>query len=525
MSKRRILLLILIFGLIIRLWGISFGLPGIDHGDETEVVNHAVRFGSGDLNPHRFQYGSLFQYILFGFYGVYFLIGYVLGRFSSVHQFAVHFIQDPTIFYLIARGLSAVFGTATLGITYLMGKRVKSEEVGLFAVLFLAFSYQHVVHSHYCTVDIPLTFFFTLAVYLCLVLFYDDHLLKYLVAGVSIGLAIATKFNGVIVTMTFVAAHFLKRGDGNLLDKVLCKKLWLGISSIFVGHFVACPYFYIDLDVALAEIGQLRALHAFSGFNLWIYLIEFMKNYWGIPLGVLCIIGLIRSIITTNRKALTLFITAMAVLCFASLHRYVESKYVLYSFPLFAVFGASLLVECTAQIQKRYLSIMIILLLMHPVYLIANWDYEHARKSINLEAKEWIEKHITINSEILLDNVGNAGPKLQNSPENLRRQYQRALKYNLLKADYLKLKLEFSPKIYYNIIQIDCSAGFREDDYQRYRLWQDVEEIGHSPEYYRKKGFEYIIVTDRYFSRMGNEFSLVKEFKRERKGIRIYKID
>ncbi|MCK5514669.1 MAG: hypothetical protein KAJ00_09230, partial [Deltaproteobacteria bacterium] len=164
-------------------------------------------------------------------------------------------------------------------------------------------------------------------------------------------------------------------------------------------------------------------------------------------------------------------------------------------------------------------------ILVHPLYLIVNWDYEHARRSITLEAKEWIEEHISVNSKILLDNVGNAGPKLENSPENLRHQYQRAIQHNLLKADYLKLKLENPTRIYYDIAQIDCPLGFREDDYSRYRLWQDVEEIGHPPDYYRKKGFEYIIVTDRYFSQMGKAFNLIKEFKGRHKGIRIYKVD
>ena len=520
-----ILLVILVVAFCLRIWGISFGLPGTDHADETEVVNHAVRFGSGDFNPHRFQYGSLFQYILFIFYGAYFLIGYILGRFSSMHKFAIHFIQDPTVFYLIARGLSAILGTASVGITYLIGKRVKDETVGLLAALFLAFSYQHVVHSHYCTVDVALTFFFTLAVYQCLLLFNNDHLWRYIVVGILIGFAMATKFNGIFASVAFCTAHFLKDENFSLREKLLCKKLWLGIGAVFVGHFIACPFFYFDLGMSFSEMVQLRDLHEFSGFNLWIYLREFAKNYWGIPLGAICIMGLARSVITTNRKMLVLFFTALAILCFASSHRYVEAKYIIYSFPLYAVLGSFLFTECFTRMHKRYLSLIILVVLIHPSYLIVNWDYEHSRKSITIEAKAWIEKHVAINSKILLDNVGNAGPKIENSPENLRRQYQRALKHNLLKADYLKLRLEYSPLIYYNIIQIDCPAGFREDDYQCYRLWQDTEKIGHSPEYYRKKGFEYIIVTDRYFSQMGKEFNLIKEFKRRKKGIRIYKID
>ena len=104
------------------------------------------------------------------------------------------------------------------------------------------------------------------------------------------------------------------------------------------------------------------------------------------------------------------------------------------------------------------------------------------------------------------------------------RQYQRARKHNLLKAEYLKLQLEISPDVFYNITQVDSSGGFREDDYRRYRLWQDTEEIGHPESYYREEGYEYIIITNRYFSRMGDGFKLLKEFKSKSSGIRVYQV-
>ena len=167
---------------------------------------------------------------------------------------------------------------------------------------------------------------------------------------------------------------------------------------------------------------------------------------------------------------------------------------------------------------------IVLILVLHPVYRAVYWDYDRAQRSITLEAKEWIENNIPINTKILLDNVGNAGPKLENAPRNVARQYQRAVEHNLLKAEYLKLKLEISPEIYYDITWVDSSGGFREDDYRRYRLWQDTEEIGHPPEYYRERGFAYIIVTDRYFSAMGDRFTAIKEFSRNRRSIRIYKL-
>ena len=288
-----ILFYILLVSFILRIWGITFGLPDIHHGDEHEVVNHAVRFGSGDFNPHRFQYGSLFQYILFFFYGLYYLIGYAFGLFNSVKQYALTFIQDPTVFYLIARSLSAIVGTATVGLVYLIGRQINNERVGLLAALFLACSYEHVIHSHYCTVDITLTFLCTLAVYQCLMLFQSRSYRRYILAGLSIGIAIATKFNGVLFIITLISAHLFQNSNWTIPRKIFCKKLWLGIVSIVIGHFIACPFFYIDMKLALREAGELRALHAYSGFSLFKYTKHVAQYYWGIPLGALCIIGFI----------------------------------------------------------------------------------------------------------------------------------------------------------------------------------------------------------------------------------------
>src|SRR5262249_49500802 len=64
-----ILIVILALALIIRLVGIQFGLPYVYFTDEALLVNHAVAFGTGDLNPHFFGYPSLYMYVLFVIYG------------------------------------------------------------------------------------------------------------------------------------------------------------------------------------------------------------------------------------------------------------------------------------------------------------------------------------------------------------------------------------------------------------------------------------------------------------------------
>ena len=522
--KWEVVLLIFALAFFLRIWGISFGLPGVDHGDETEVVNHAVRFGSGDFNPHRFQYGSLVQYFLFFLYGLYYVIGYLLGYFSSIHHFAIGFINDPTLFYLIGRGFSALLGALTVYVVYRIGLKVGGMRVGLCGALFLAVCYQHAVHSHYATVDTTLTFLFALATYLSLMLLFDQRPWRYCIAGLVIGLTIATKLNGVLLLVPFTLSHFLRDEKIGLATKIVTQKFWLGLVMVFVGHFIASPYFYIDFKSALSEVFYLRAMHAASELTLFAYLKCLASDYWGIPLGMLCVAGLLRYLVTTDRRMGVVSLTTLAILCFASLHRYVESKYILYGLPLFAVLGSRFLIEVCQKMKTLYLMVIVLSLMIHPLYLTISWSSEHSQKSITLASKEWIEHNIPVNAKLLLDNVGNGGPKLHNSPSNLRDQYQRALKYNLLKADYLALQLESSPSVFYDITQVDSPGGFREDDYKRYRLWQDTDEIGHPETYYRERGYDYIIITNRYFSQIGDEFRLLKEFKRGKKGIRIYKI-
>ena len=522
------LLLVCLLALVLRIWGISFGLPGIDHGDESEVVNHAVRFGSGDLNPHRFQYGSLVQYVLFVIYGAYFVLAFLAGQYKSVHQFAVQFVSDPTHFYLIARSLSACLGTATVWMTYVIGRKVKGEGTGILAALLLALCYQHVVHSHYATVDAAVTFFFTCAVYRSLLLISDKRLFNYLSAGYFIGLAAAAKFNGIIALTALAAAHFSGEGSGTLLRKTVSREWLLGLAAVIAGHFTACPYFYLDFGAAWQEITALQSFHASPGFNLWYYLRDISRGYWGMPAGIVCAAGIFRYLLTKTAALRVIAIAALGVIAFASLHRYVEAKYILCAFPPAAVLGASLLNEVYRMLPDRLRPTMalvaLLVLVVHPLSIIIRWDDDRAALSITLECKKWIEQNIPSQSRILLDNSGNAGPKIANAPTNTRRQYDRARAHKLIKADYLKLLLETTPAVYYDIVEIDSPAGSRTDDYRRYRLWQDTDVIGQQPSYYCERGYDYIIVTKRNFSRVGEGFMLLKEFARGDRGIRVYQV-
>ena len=70
------LFLIIVAAIIVRLWGIDFGLPyRVARPDESYLVSAGLSFGMGSLNPNNFIYPSLMMYVLFFFYSLYFVLG------------------------------------------------------------------------------------------------------------------------------------------------------------------------------------------------------------------------------------------------------------------------------------------------------------------------------------------------------------------------------------------------------------------------------------------------------------------
>ena len=100
------LALVLAVGLALRDWSVSYGLPDLYHPDEPRIVERAVRFHQGDLNPRFFNWPSLYMYVMAGVYGL------VFG--ASSGGVAGAFARDPALFYLVGRLVTALFGTATV---------------------------------------------------------------------------------------------------------------------------------------------------------------------------------------------------------------------------------------------------------------------------------------------------------------------------------------------------------------------------------------------------------------------------
>jgi hypothetical protein len=139
MKRQYWIILITISGLaiLLRLWGINFGLPYEYHVDEVQYVRQAAEMGSSGLRPTWWNNPPFFKYTLLAEYAGLYLVGKFSGVYASTADFGSQLSLDPTWLYLLARGTSALFGALTALLVFWIGRQAYNARTGLAAAFFI----------------------------------------------------------------------------------------------------------------------------------------------------------------------------------------------------------------------------------------------------------------------------------------------------------------------------------------------------------------------------------------------------
>ncbi len=211
----------------LRLLGLGWGLPGRQHyfsyhPDEISLLLPSVQyFAKGDWNPHFFNYGSLYLY----------LVG-IPAVFSGLAR-----AGDLPALYLLGRTVTAVLGIASVPLLYLAVRR-EDRQLAAASALLLALLPLHVITSHYATVDVPATFWLVLAFLFALRGAERAAWPTGLAAGLAVGLGAATKYNAGLFLLPVLLAPVL-------LPPRRWPIAWAGAvgGGAALGFVLGCPYF------------------------------------------------------------------------------------------------------------------------------------------------------------------------------------------------------------------------------------------------------------------------------------------
>lgn len=395
-SRHIPILCILAFAFLVRIVGINFGLPDLYHADEPIVVNHALAYGTGDLNPHFFKIPPLISYLLFIVYGFYFLAGSFVGNFKNADDFLNLFLSDPTGFYLLGRIVfGALIGTATVYLLYRLGRKFFSREHGLLSSFFLAVCFLHVRDSHYIYVDIPLLFLLLLSFFQILKILNHGGKKEYVLFGIIFGTAVTTKYNGVFLICPFLVAHLIRKGSIKLMFTSF-------VLSILV-FFILNPFSLIDLKFFVTELVTQSKSETFSGF--FHHFRYSLTEGMGIPLFYLSLVGILFGLFSRDSKRLTLL--SFVVVYFVALTFLSQpyDRYVLPIIPFLCFFAADVLIKISGRVRviQKWPTVFAAIIIIPSVAKIFVSDYLFLQKDVRTQAKEWIEQHIPADSKIALD--------------------------------------------------------------------------------------------------------------------------
>ena len=477
------LISILALALLLRLYGITWGFPYIYHPDERYLVQSAYHFGTGDLNPGWFGYPALQMYILF-FVNILFTgVGFMSGRFSSLEDVSALWISQHHQFYLLGRLTTVVFGIGTVVLAYFLGKAFfREKKIGLLAALFLSVVPLHVEHSHYATTDVPMTFWITATCLAAYQAYMTGQRKYYVIASLTSGLAAATKYTVGLVIVTLVIAHLLRveTGRRSLLRRLLSGELILSSACAAAAFLIANPFLLLNYEQALNDL-EFDYLHARWGSltsppgSSWCwYLSDALPAGLSLPLMLSSLSGLIYMLARRSKEAYILAIFPTLYLLFIGRWTVHWDRWLVPVAPFLLLFAAKLLFDLAVKLQQSFphatvaFTLIVIVLTLVPLSTSLLFDHRLTLPDTRTISKAWVEANIPVGSKILMDGTGGG---YGYCPPLSRDQYEQ--------------KAIPGPK----------------RKVQGYEMPHENLEI----DYYRREGFEYVIVSSWIYERYYQE--------------------
>jgi len=400
------LILILFLALLARIYNIMHGLGA--HPDERHIVMTAMRLNLDNMNPGTFAYGSLPFYFLWAFSGV----------LSSISDY----YKTYDGFFLIGRSISAIFGTATVFITYLLGKAVyQKKSVGVLAAFLLAANVFHLQLSRFTTVDVMLTAFTMLALLWMVQLSSSGSLWKAAGVGMAIGLAVATKLSALYLLLPLVAAFLIYAyTNKKWLDKKTFMAACLSLAAIPLTLLVAQPYMFFDFSTYLANNleqinmvrGEWRPPYTIQYENTLPYLYHLEQMFFytmGPPLAIACLVGLMLALVKLFRQPFSsqtiLLLLVLPVFILVAGSQVKFPRYLLPLYPVLFIFAAFLFTRIAESLKvlgnpvRAWLPTFIVLVwtLIYSLGFIHIYSHDHVYRI----ASKWMFEKIEAGSKIL----------------------------------------------------------------------------------------------------------------------------
>jgi hypothetical protein len=394
----------------LRLWGIKTGLPYAYNSDENaHFVPRAIGLFGHNLNPQYFNNPPAYTYLLYIVYGIWYGGGQALS-----HTFA----SDPTQVWVIARATAAVLGTVAVWLLYLCGARLFNRRTGLLAAGLMAVAFLPVFYAHLALNDVPTLAPVTFSLWGTAGILRYGRRRDYVIAGIGLGLASATKYTGGIVVLPLIAAAVYHYRDSGGNSRALVGIATAGVLAL-VAFIVADPYAVLDFSAFHTGIahqsaasddstGKLGLTHG-SGITYYLWTLT-----WGLGwVPALAALGGTIGLWWSERRMIVVLVPAVIVflLFMGSQGRYF-GRWLMPVLPIFCLLGAFAVLRAAdwlggmvPELRPTMVAIAVVALCGQGVVHSVHSGLVNSRPDTRNEARAYMVANVPAGSHIVVEPV------------------------------------------------------------------------------------------------------------------------
>ena len=406
----------LVGGLGLRLWGIKQGLPYAYNADEADhFVPHAIEMFGHDLNPHYFANPPAYTYVLHYLFAVWYG-----GTAGVQHAIAAH----PEDVYTLARVAAAVLGTAALWLLYATGARLFDRGVGLLAAAIEAVAFLPVFYAHLALNDVPTLAPLTLSLLGTAGVLRKGRTRDYLLAGLGLGLACASKYTAGIVLVPFaaaLAARYLQAQPDS--GRRALSGIALAGAAALGAFLIANPYALLDYSDFHAELVHQSTLSAEAQGKLGAPKDGGIAYYlWTLTWGLgwapaLAALGGALSVWYRERALGWLLVPApLLYLAFMGVQGRYFGRWLLPIFPILCLLAALFALQLANLLARRLPRMRVAVVALFVVVLLAQglvWSVHSGKVLASADTRnltrDWMLSHIPAGAPIVVEPVAPNG--------------------------------------------------------------------------------------------------------------------
>jgi hypothetical protein len=414
------LITILALGLVLRLSALFFGLPQQLDPDERLSIMAAGRMLGGDrlLDPQWYGWPGYTLHTLLAFsFAAFAALQLALGQFETLRDLEALFYNAPDALFVIGRLWGAISGTLCILATYMLAKRVLPRAWALAAATLVALSPTMLELSMLTRPDMLQILFMLLVMIFAIDAAEDPSARQrnFLLAGICLGLATASKYPGAVAVLAILIAVSLEHGI-TIRERAISLGIAAGASVASV--FISAPYLVLNLSGVLRDLaneGREFHLSATSpGFidALWQYLTNALPHGTSAPVTWLGYAGLLALFFGPRRHAIVIPSVFLGYLLFISVLNLYWERWVLPLIPLVAIGFVYIIFNVSERLSARVsgkqvsaLAALIIVLAVVPLLsgTVSIAMAKAQNRDPRVVAYDWLMDNLPRGSSVLLE--------------------------------------------------------------------------------------------------------------------------